>query len=117
PSFHNLQHAELSGYAFARMRRILAENLEPRCLLATTYYVSPAGNDTWTGTSTAAPWKSIARVNHADLNAGDRVLFEGGKTFSITGALGPELVSNGTFESGLGSWSDTWGTSATYSLI
>jgi hypothetical protein len=43
---------------------------------ATTYYVScSGGNDGNAGTSTGAPWSSVARVNRASLQAGDTVLF------------------------------------------
>ena len=48
----------------------------------TTYYVSANGRDANPGTSTSKPWKTIGRVNSQDLNPGDKVLFEGGKTFS-----------------------------------
>ena len=45
----------------------------------TTYYVdSVAGNDTNAGTSTGAPWKTIAKVNARTLVAGDYVLFKCG---------------------------------------
>jgi len=47
----------------------------------TTYYVSPSGRDANAGTSTSKPWRTLARVNSQDLNAGDRVLLEGSKSF------------------------------------
>ncbi|TGD79669.1 right-handed parallel beta-helix repeat-containing protein [Hymenobacter wooponensis] len=53
--------------------------------LATTYYISSTGKDTNDGTSVATAWNSIAQVNKASFNPGDRVLFEAGKTF--TGSL------------------------------
>ncbi len=34
-----------------------------RVAQAATYYVSNAGNDSNSGTSTASPWKSIAKLN------------------------------------------------------
>jgi PKD repeat protein len=43
---------------------------------ATTYYVSPSGNDANPG-SAASPWKSIARAN-AVLGAGDTAILRGG---------------------------------------
>jgi hypothetical protein len=46
---------------------------------AVTYYVSPAGSDSNPGTSMAVAWQSISRVNSADLQPGDSVLFEGGQ--------------------------------------
>jgi hypothetical protein len=52
---------------------------------ATTYYVSPTGSDSNTGTTTSAAWQTIAKVNSAHFVAGDSVLFQGSGTF--TGAL------------------------------
>jgi hypothetical protein len=49
---------------------------------ADAYYVSPSGSDTNSGTSTDAPWQTVARVNAVPLNAGDSVSFEGGQTLS-----------------------------------
>ena len=58
------------------------EPLESRRLLS-TYYVSASGHDNASGTSTSSAWHSIdARVDHQKLKAGDKVLFQGGKTFS-----------------------------------
>jgi len=51
----------------------------------TTYYVSASsGDDTHAGTSPEAPWKTLGRVEAADLGPGDRVLFRGGETFPGT---------------------------------
>ncbi len=47
----------------------------------TTYYVSPRGDDSASGTSIAQAWRTAARAGDADLDPGDRVLFEGGKRF------------------------------------
>ena len=58
----------------------VVEALEPRQLLS-TYYVSTSGSDSAAGTSTTSAWKSINRVNSQTLKAGDKVLFQGGKTF------------------------------------
>ena len=55
--------------------------------LAADYYVRPAGADGNSGLSPDAAWRSIARVNKQDLEPGDRILLEGGETFS-----GPLLV-------------------------
>ena len=49
---------------------------------ATTYYISPNGNDNAAGTSASTPWKTINRLNTVALAPGDVVLFEGGQTFS-----------------------------------
>jgi len=51
-------------------------------VLATTYYVSPTGNDLNAGTSTSTAWKTIAKVNSMTFAAGVSILFEGGQTFS-----------------------------------
>jgi len=63
-------------------RVISIEPLERRELLSTTYYVSPSGLDKSSGTSTGSPWKTIARVNSATFHAGDKILFQGGATFT-----------------------------------
>lgn len=55
---------------------------------AATYYVSPTGSDNNSGTSTSKPWKTIDKVNAASLRPGDRVFFQGGKTFSGSLYLG-----------------------------
>jgi hypothetical protein len=86
--------------------------LEPRELLAATYYVSATGNDNADGRSAQTAWRTIARVNGKNWNPGDRVLFQGGKTFTVSGTAGPELLTNAGFESGLSNWSDTMGTRA-----
>ena len=50
---------------------------------ARDYYVSPSGNDSNPGTH-ARPWLTVARANAVDLRPGDKLLFEGGKTFAGT---------------------------------
>ncbi len=69
---------------------------------ATSYYVGGAGSDTNSGTS-AAPWKTIGKLNAQDLNPGDKVFFKGGETFpgnlKLTAedagtALNPVVVSS-----------------------
>lgn len=47
-----------------------------------TYYVSPKGNDKSRGISARHPWRTVSRVDRAHLRPGDRVLFQGGATFS-----------------------------------
>ena len=49
---------------------------------AATYYVSPTGHNASAGTSPDRPWLSIDRVNAQTFAPGDRILFEGGHTFS-----------------------------------
>src|SRR4051794_19864058 len=67
--------------ARAAVRSACVETLESRQLLS-TYYVSAAGSDSNSGTSTGSAWKSISRVNSATLHAGDTINFRGGDTFS-----------------------------------
>ncbi len=45
---------------------------------AADYHVRPTGDDSHDGLTPAAAWRSIDRVNAADLQPGDRVLFERG---------------------------------------
>jgi hypothetical protein len=49
-----------------------------------TYYVSAAGNDTNSGTSSSSAWRTISRVNAHDFVPGDKILFRGGDTFAGT---------------------------------
>ncbi|RVX40204.1 parallel beta helix pectate lyase-like protein [Nonomuraea polychroma] len=59
----------------------------------TTYYVdSRAGDDAAAGTSATAPWKSLDKINAADLKPGDTVAVKRGSTF--TGTL--TLAATGT---------------------
>ena len=53
-------------------------------LLATDYYVGRNGSDTNPGISEAKAWQTIARANTQKFVAGDRLLFEGGVTFTGT---------------------------------
>ena len=49
--------------------------------MAVTYYVSPSGDDSHSGTSAQTAWQTIDKVNTIDLNPGDKVLFEGGHDY------------------------------------
>ena len=49
--------------------------------LAVTYYVSPSGNDSHSGTSAQNAWRTIDKVNTIDLNPGDKVLLQGGHDY------------------------------------
>lgn len=60
----------------------------PFSISAATYFVSSQGNDGQAGTSVSTAWQTINRVNTAMLQPGDRVLFEGGYTFSGSIYLG-----------------------------
>ncbi|MGK2863251.1 MAG: PKD domain-containing protein, partial [Chitinophagaceae bacterium] len=52
-------------------------------LNARNYYVSSAsGNNTNTGTSTAAPWQTIAKVNSTTFAAGDSIFFKRGEVWT-----------------------------------
>ena len=72
---------------------------------ATTYYVSPSGSDGAAGTSPAAAWQSVGKVNATALTPGDAVLFQGGQTFSgllqpgASGAAGAP-ISFGSYGTG-----------------
>ncbi len=65
----------------------------------TTFYVSPTGSDSNSGTSPGSAWRTVKRVNEATLAPGDGVLFEGGATYSdetlmpdASGATGSPIV-------------------------
>jgi hypothetical protein len=45
------------------------------------YFISSTGNDSATGNTVPTAWKTIEKLNSIDINPGDRVFFEGGKTF------------------------------------
>ena len=77
--------ADRGAAAVARASSCTVEALEARRLMASTYYVSPAGSNLNLGTSEAAPFRTISAINALNLNAGDRVLFQGGAT--LTGSL------------------------------
>src|SRR3954469_9904978 len=86
--------------AMAALHRILSVSLAllataagvPRhaeVAAAATFYVdATAGNDANAGTSSAAPWKSLAKVNATTFHAGDQVLLKAGQVWS--GQLWPK---------------------------
>jgi hypothetical protein len=49
-----------------------------------TFYVRPNGDDTQSGLHKHESWRTLTRVNREDLEPGDTVLFEGGKSFEGT---------------------------------
>ena len=56
---------------------------------ATVYYVhAGSGKDSNSGTSTSAPWQSLAKVNSVKFSPGDQVLFSRGQVW--TGELSPK---------------------------
>ena len=72
----------LRAFSFTQFSLILCVLLSID-VYAREYYVSAAGNDSNPGTGTQ-PWQSIVKVNDTDFKPGDKVLFEGGKTFAGT---------------------------------
>lgn len=53
----------------------------------TKYYVSASGNDTNDGKSPDTPWRTIERVNKANLKASDGVFFKRGESFRTVESL------------------------------
>ncbi|MEA3461558.1 MAG: hypothetical protein U9R49_06745, partial [Bacteroidota bacterium] len=56
----------------------------------TSYFVSVNGDDSDSGLSPRKAWQSIDRVNEQDFEPGDRILFQGGETFTGTLMLSAE---------------------------
>jgi parallel beta-helix repeat protein len=73
---------------------------------ATTYYVDSAyGNDSNSGTSSSAPWKTTAKVNGRSFLAGDQILFKRGSTWRetlapATGGIAGKPIVFGAYGSG-----------------
>jgi hypothetical protein len=65
----------------------------PATSIALTYYVSPTGKNTNSGTSVSSPWQTITQINKKNF-IGDTILFQGGNTFS--GSIGFTSVDVGT---------------------
>jgi hypothetical protein len=80
--------------------------------LATTYYVSPTGSDSNSGTNPNAPWGSVAKVDTATFKPGDQILFQYGSNWNasldatssgstnapiVYGAYGNPKLGNPTF--------------------
>ena len=63
-----------------------------------TYYVSSSGNDSNSGTSASNAWRSIGKVNSANLASGDKVLFKRGNRWdeqlkiTKSGASGNSII-------------------------
>ena len=47
-------------------------------LAQTTYYVSPTGSDSNSGTSPTSPWQSLTKVDSTSFAPGDNILFQAG---------------------------------------
>lgn len=78
---------------------------------AKTFFVSPAGDDSASGASPAEAWRTLRRANDQVLQPGDRLLLEGGKTFSAPGLRDTLPVRNSGFSTGtLEGWEDWGGT-------
>lgn len=60
---------------------------------AATYYVASSGNDSHDGRSPATAWRTLDRVNRADLKPGDRVRFRRGDMWR--GSLRPHSGASG----------------------
>ena len=74
------------------------------------YFVSSSGDDSESGTSPQKAWKTIDKVNAMTFGAGDKILFEGGKTF--TGSLSFDMADSGTSDKPvtIGSYGTGWAT-------
>jgi len=71
-----------AGSAKASVKAVAATPTPVLSITGTTYYVSPHGSDSNSGTSSGSAWRTVKRVNAATLAPGDGVLFQGGSTFS-----------------------------------
>lgn len=114
--FHE-RHWRLSLNCAGSVRFPIVESLESRRLLAATYYVSAAGDDSADGRSPDTAWRTLTRVNGRNWNPGDAVLFEGGQSFSAVGAPGANVLVNPSFDSDLTGWTDTLGTAEGNSTV
>src|SRR5262249_37352096 len=84
-----------AGFVHGKVGQYLTARRGPgEAARGTAYYVSPSGDDANAGTSPAAAWRTLARVNGRAFEPGDRIRLEGGQTFSGGLAFGPE--SGGT---------------------
>lgn len=99
-SSRSVRHTAAGSKASSATGIPIFEPLENRQLFS-TYFVSPFGSDSNSGTSTSSPWKTIGKVNSVNFSAGDTILFQGGQTFSgtITPRQGGSSSSAITFSS------------------
>lgn len=63
---------------------------------ATTSYIAAAGNDSNSGTSSAAPWQTIAKVNAATFSPGDSILFHRGDAWYGSSLVFPSSGTSGS---------------------
>lgn len=83
----------MSGWTGVGAAALLATAALAGPASSTTYYVATSGSDTRDGRSPVAAWRTIDRVNRADLKPGDRVLFRRGDMWR--GSLRPHSGAAG----------------------
>ena len=70
----------------------------------TTYYVSNSGDDSNSGRSTSAPWKTLDKVNSYNFSAGDQILFQRGHSwfgyFSVQSGNSSGYITYASYGSG-----------------
>lgn len=80
---------------------LIAGSSAPALAAGNTYYVSAVGDDSNAGTSSTAPWKSLAKVAAAPLKPGDTVSFRRGDTWvgglvsNLSGTAAAPITFNG----------------------
>ncbi|HEX9030380.1 MAG TPA: right-handed parallel beta-helix repeat-containing protein [Streptosporangiaceae bacterium] len=72
----------VTGWHFVQPRGGLGVGSSGSSATPVTYYVSPAGRNTATGTSPATAWRTLARASKAALLPGTRLLLRGGHQYS-----------------------------------
>jgi Right handed beta helix region len=63
---------------FPLLITILLLSLVTGCAQSRNYFISANGNDTNSGLSQSAPWKTIDKLNHTTFQPGDSILFHSG---------------------------------------
>ncbi|MEM9983704.1 MAG: right-handed parallel beta-helix repeat-containing protein [Bacteroidota bacterium] len=66
----------------------------PTLCLGSTYYLSPSGDDAYSGLSPSAAWATVAHLNTQPISPGDSILFEGGFTYDAQLRFAPPRVGN-----------------------
>lgn len=93
--------AEINGKTELLKKSVLeAGNMDISSFEGTVYYVSPEGSDSADGKSPGCAWKTIAKVNSAELSPGDAVLFCRGGEYrgKISGRPGVTYSAYGSGE-------------------
>lgn len=89
----------------------------------TTYYVSPNGSNSNTGTSASSPWQTVSKVDSFCPKPGDTVLFQGGQTFSGTDLEPPcsgtssDPITYSSYGSGRAILTDVWLPTSNHDLV